>query len=105
MAELDKIIKGLEHCMRESDNLYDNPCDGCPYYVEKQPSGICSGELQNDCYDLLKEQPQIVRCKDCKHGEPWSVLIGCGTVKGFGITHNPDWFCADGELAEQNVTK
>ena len=56
MAELEKVIKGLEHCMRESDNLYDNPCDGCPYYVEKQPSGICSGELQNDCYDLLKDQ-------------------------------------------------
>ena len=56
MPDIEKVVKGLEHCMRESDNLYDNPCDGCPYYVEKQPSGICSGELQKDCYDLLKEQ-------------------------------------------------
>lgn len=46
---------------------------------------------------LMKEQPDVVRCKDCKYGEPWGVLIGCGKSKGFGITHNPDWFCADGE--------
>lgn len=44
--------------------------------------------------------PEIIRCKDCKHGEPWGVLIGCGTAKGFGITHDPDWFCADGERRE-----
>ena len=56
MPDIEKVLTGLEHCMRESDNLYDDPCNGCPYYVEKQPSGICSGELQKDCYDLLKEQ-------------------------------------------------
>ena len=49
----------------------------------------------------LKEKPkELVRCKDCKYGEPWGTLIGCGTSKGFGITHNPDWFCADGERRE-----
>ena len=40
---------------------------------------------------------RVVRCKDCRYGEPWGLLIGCGTTKGFGITHEPDWFCADGE--------
>lgn len=59
MAEFEKVIKGLEYCMRDYD-LYDDPCNGCPYYVEKQPSGICSGELQKDCYDLLKEQKEEI---------------------------------------------
>ena len=50
--------------------------------------------------ELLKEQDAVVRCKDCKYGEQWGVLIGCGTSKGFGITHNPDWYCADGVRKE-----
>ena len=89
MTDIEKVIKGLEHCMRESDNLYDDPCNGCPYYVEKQPSRICSGELQKDCYDLLKEQPQLVRCKDCKN------QYRCEMSGGFKDDLN--WFCADGE--------
>ena len=40
--------------------------------------------------ERLKKETILVRCKDCKHGEPWGVLIGCGTSKGFGITHDPD---------------
>ena len=54
-------------------------------------------EAYNMAIQALKEQEAVVRCKDCKYGEQWGVLIGCGTSKGFGITHNPDWFCADGE--------
>ena len=48
--------------------------------------------------------PEIVRCKDCKHGqyEEWDngecvdKTVYCD---GYGI-HKPDWFCADGEHAE-----
>ena len=47
------------------------------------------------------KQPQIVRCKDCKHGvnetydlkENKIISIDCR----FAETHDPDWFCADGE--------
>jgi len=43
----------------------------------------------------------VVRCKDCKHGqyEEWNngecvdKTVYCD---GYGI-HKPDWFCADGE--------
>lgn len=46
----------------------------------------------------LEEPPkELVRCKDCRFGEEWGRLVGCGSMKGFGITHKPDWFCADGE--------
>ena len=50
------------------------------------------------------DRPQeLVRCKNCKYGEPWGVLIGCGTTKGFGITHKPDWFCADGVRKDEST--
>ena len=43
------------------------------------------------------EQPEIVRCKNCKYGEPlcqpWTDVM-CTQNRA---THNPDWFCADGK--------
>ena len=47
------------------------------------------------------KQPEVVRSKDCKHGqyEEWDngecvdKTVYCD---GYGI-HKPDWFCADGE--------
>ena len=53
--------------------------------------------------DNISRGPLLVRCKDCKYGEPCGVLIGCGTTKGFGITHEPDWFCADGERRTEDA--
>ena len=39
-------------------------------------------------------QPEIVRCKNCKHGEPGA----CGDgVDCDGVWHDDNWFCADGE--------
>ena len=47
---------------------------------------------------IVDNQPEgIVRCKDCRFGEEWGQLVGCGLMAGFGITHKPDWFCADAE--------
>ena len=47
--------------------------------------------------NLLREQPEIVRCKDCKHR-----LNGCCYNKAskrinFGVYVAYDWFCADGQ--------
>ena len=54
-------------------------------------------EVQNiaqSALTLLNEQEAIVRCKDCKHGEPGA----CGDgVDCDGVWHDDDWFCADGE--------
>ena len=39
----------------------------------------------------------IIRCKDCKHGEPCNEDVYCtkeiGTIES--SVHKPDWFCAD----------
>ena len=47
---------------------------------------------------------EIVRCKDCKHGqyEEWDngeCVDKTVCCDGYGI-HKPDWFCADGERQE-----
>ena len=53
-------------------------------------------ECIEDILELLKEKPEIVRCKDCKYSEtmkPWDDIVCTQN----GATHCPDWFCADGQ--------
>ena len=66
----------------------------------KHEEGFHDGYTQALSELHSKQFEKVVRCKDCKYGEPWGVLIGCGKSKGFGITHNQNWFCADGERKE-----
>ena len=84
----------LEGCSK----AYKYKCINCNGYFndidfEKEP---LRPAWKSECMNTKVNMVEVVRCKDCMHGEPWGVLIGCGTTKGFGITHNPDWFCADG---------
>ena len=85
MADIEKVIKGLEYC------IADEYCDDCPYTdecfeLDDEPYGE---KLMRDALELIKEQKQVVYCKDCKHyGE-----------QGICPTFSPkaDWFCANGE--------
>lgn len=92
MVDREKVIKGLE-CHAEVN------CVECPY---RDGWRTCPfGEtLLADALALLKEQSEIVLCKDCKYGEhmckPWSDII-CNQNRA---THIPDWFCADGKRKE-----
>ena len=52
-------------------------------------------DIMGDC-PLVEKPKELVRCKDCKYGEDWGALIACGKARGFGLTHDKDWFCADG---------
>lgn len=47
----------------------------------------------DDAVALLKEQPEIVRCKDCKY---WHDSINC-PLYSEGMLTDGNWFCADGE--------
>ena len=49
-------------------------------------------EFVNQAIDVLTDQPEIVRCKNCKYftGE------GCSRFPKIVIT-SIDWFCADGK--------
>ena len=54
MADLEKVIKGLEcHCTHES-------CDDCPY-DDRNAQPICLCRLMTDALELLKErQPRVM---------------------------------------------
>ena len=57
----------------------------------------------SDTYDkaeiigMLEEvppaQPEIIRCKDCKH---YNAGFEC-LIEGYGIERSADWYCADAE--------
>ena len=65
-----------------------------------------SADIVEDAIELLKEQPQIVRCKDCKY---WIgggidekdnfIPPKCGLNNG--LHPSADWFCADSERKEE----
>lgn len=92
MIDKEKTIKALEERIIEANPWKDQPPLRCDI----------SYPLLVDVLELLKSQPQIVRCKDCKY---------CGSEIRHGIKfakcelkHNwmpqEDWFCADGERRE-----
>ena len=93
MNDVDELIKALEKNIE--DDSFD--CIGCPYFDKE------ADKIKRDALKLLKSQPQIVRCKDCKHGEKTSTfryypnLTWCNKCLQ---THGDDWFCADGERKE-----
>jgi hypothetical protein len=96
MIDKEKVIKGLEVC-RDQDNppgyRFTSCVDDCPYN-----GNGCARKLKEDAMDQLKEQPEIVRCKDCKFYPD-----GKGTTKWLPcreIIVPPMWFCADGQRAE-----
>lgn len=57
----------------------------------------CIGDIEDhamlkDVLELLKEQPEIVRCKDCMHFD------GCDCkVNDIVNIMDTEWFCADGQ--------
>ena len=53
MIDRAKVIKGLECCLKESDHLYSNPCNGCPYEGQE-----CIDRMKADALALLKEAKQ-----------------------------------------------
>ena len=68
MAELEKVIKGLECCTNISP---DGCLMFCPYKDEKDEtySGFCEQVLKQDALALLKEQEVMVKPTKCPCGE------------------------------------
>ena len=99
LTDREKVIKGLDHCAKEAD------CRGCIY--QEQMKGRSDGcDCMREALALLKEQPEIVRCKDCmwwKNGlcesdDVTRKIDDCGCYPDFRT--DSDWFCADGERKE-----
>jgi hypothetical protein len=54
--------------------------------------------------DAIKQlppiQPEIVRCKDCKHRDPEDKKCDCGHDILWQLPRRDDWYCADAERRE-----
>lgn len=82
MVDLEKVIKGLEHCAKEAD------CRGCVY--QEQMKGRSDGcDCMREALDMLKEQEPVkptwsqgkAYCGNCGHGLPRRADMGidyCG---------------------------
>lgn len=75
----------------------------CEMYAEAQSQGYDVDGIEDfmpEAKAWLNDAPSIdiVRCKECKHGEYWDGFneYECHTNK-YAIRHKPDFFCADGE--------
>lgn len=97
MAEREKVIKGLEICTKDipmSNAVHkDDFCKECPYYNAKYRYCWNQIVMMRDALALLKEQPEIVRCRDCKWHEMQGEMLLC---KAQDKPHTYDWYCADG---------
>lgn len=73
------------------------------FVKNKEPMTLIPKQLIRLMYEALKEQPEIVRCKDCDNKECWGRAgdVVCGID---GTPHRPDWFCADGERNDNDGT-
>lgn len=47
--------------------------------------------------NLPSVQPEIVRCKDCKHRDPEDKKCDCGHDILWQLPRQNDWYCADAE--------
>ena len=72
MADIEKVIKGLEHCKRESEHIDDNPCNGCPYYELKE----CQ-QMMADALELLKRYIPVAPTNDKMRNKK---CPNCGTI-------------------------
>lgn len=82
MKDIKRVIEALKHLI--SKDCTDTQFD----YADEIETAI----------DLLREQPQIVRCKDCKYRREIPVMGNIVCVDN--SVHSPGWFCADGERAD-----
>ena len=44
---------------------------------------------------LETAQPEIIRCKDCKHRDPEDKKCDCGHDIQWQLPRQDDWYCAD----------
>ena len=91
MAEREEIINSLNACMDvHRSGPWSSGCAFCSYAKRSNPK--CFMDLTRDAIALLREQPEIVRCKDCKwYDERISMCDNCG------LPREQTFFCADGK--------
>lgn len=86
MPDREKVIKALECCLKESDHLYSNPCNDCPYRGKE-----CIDRMKTDALELLKEQEPIKPKSKVRHGANSQIQHWCGNC--MVMLHGKPKFC------------
>ena len=94
MPDMEKVIEAFD----EAKELVWTDDDE---YTVGYNNGLEAGK--DIALALLKDQPQLVRCKDCKFGFSEYGYVFCTKpyVEKGSANHKPDWFCADGERRDK----
>ena len=58
MADLEKVIKGLEICVKIGK--FAECIENCPYFSQRFGVGVCSENMMRDALALLKEQEERI---------------------------------------------
>ena len=123
MPDREKVIKGLECCMKWTGepNTATCHCSDCSYTNMDILGQRCLIDLINDALALLKEQkeqkffvhsdgkitplPDVVQCKDCIHWDKGHTeeCDNLGSICFHNGWCEPDWFCADGERRDETT--
>ena len=90
VIDLEKVKKGLRCCMNSTVEDPFHMCQECPYNEVSVAVQDCRALLSAEALQVLNNQPEIVRCKYCKHLNDCVVF---DSKWGIGL----DWYCADGE--------
>lgn len=97
MTDRDSLIKGLECALGNYPG--DKYCKTCAYQPYR--FGRCKKDAQKEALTILREQREIILCKDCSY---WRKLLlnqdGHGLCCLDNRVHAPDWFCPKGTRRE-----
>ena len=94
MPDREKVIEALETC-RDQDNppgyRFTSCVDDCPYH-----GNGCARKLKEDALALLKEQEEIIQCKDCYyyHKPEYGFTIGDCTYRTAWYQVKENEFCS-----------
>ena len=93
------ICAKIREIENEKEQARKEYADRCAFLNEQYE--ILQNEISNrwktEYMNKKVDMVEVVRCKDCKHGE--SGACGYG-IDCDGVWHDDDWFCADGERNE-----
>lgn len=107
MTDREKVIEWADKCTSLAHESED--CDECPYHLNHEGFYSCIECLLMDTVAMLKEQQteieqlrndaNAIRCKDCKHFD-YRRLYKCRIHGSLFQPKDGNWFCADGEKAD-----
>lgn len=89
MTDHEKVVKGLEETKIMLTQAVDRGGEMAAFK--------CLNRVK-DAIAMLKEFPEVIRCKYCKHYEEETGICDLYHAHGYAET----WFCADGRRRETN---